>query len=156
MDNNIKESNLERFQNLVYSDDLDIVCVNETWLSGHVYNAEILHSGYCTVRKDRKMRGGVVLLGIKTTVFKSVRKIEHNHDLEIAMAEISCFSTNQPLPTRFCSTKVKRTQLIEVFEQIGRKLDNSKQIDVINLDMSKAFDKVSHTQLMHRLHKFGF
>jgi hypothetical protein len=66
MDNNIRESNLERFQNLVYSDDLDIVCVNETWLSGHVYNAEILHSGYCIVRKDRKTRGGGVLLGIKT------------------------------------------------------------------------------------------
>jgi exonuclease III len=89
MDNNIKESNLERFQNLVYSDDLDIVCVNETWLSGHVYNAEILHSGYCIVRKDRKTRGGGVLLGIKTAVFKSVREIEHNHDLEIAMAEIT-------------------------------------------------------------------
>jgi hypothetical protein len=60
MDNNIKESNLERFQNLVYSDDLDIVCVNETWLSGHVYNAEIRHSGYCIVRKDRKTGGEVV------------------------------------------------------------------------------------------------
>ena len=89
MDNNIKESNLERFQNLVYSDDLDIVCVNETWLSGHLYNAEILQSGYCTVRKDRKTQGGVVLLGIKTAVFKSVCEIEHNHDLEIAMAEIT-------------------------------------------------------------------
>jgi hypothetical protein len=27
--------------------------------------------------------GGGVLLGIKTAVFKSVREIEHNHDLEI-------------------------------------------------------------------------
>ncbi len=33
-------------------------------------------------------------------------------------------------------------QLIEVFEQIGRKLDSGEQIDVIYLDMSKAFDKV--------------
>jgi hypothetical protein len=96
MDNNIKESNLERFQNLVYSEDLDIVCVNETWLSGHetwlsghVFNDEILHSGYCIVRKDRKTRGGGFLLGIKTAVFKSIRKIEDNHDLEIAMAEIT-------------------------------------------------------------------
>jgi hypothetical protein len=44
--------------------------------------------------------------------------------------------------------------LIEVFEQIGQKLDNGNQIDVIYLDMSKAFDKVSHTQLIHRLHEF--
>jgi hypothetical protein len=40
------------------------------------------------------------------------------------------------------------TQLIEVFEQIGRKLDNSKQIDVIYLDMSKAFDKVTITLII--------
>ena len=44
------ESNLERFQNFVYSEDLDIVCVNETWLSNNVYNAEIQHSGYTIFR----------------------------------------------------------------------------------------------------------
>ena len=48
------------------------------------------------------------------------------------------------------------TQLIEVFEQIGYKLDNGEQIDVIYIDMSKAFDKVSHSQLVDRLHDFGF
>ena len=89
MNDNLKESNLERFQNFEYSDDLDIVCANETRLSENVYNAEILHSGYCIVRKDRKTRGGGVLLGIKTSVFKQVREIKHNHDLEIAMAEIT-------------------------------------------------------------------
>ena len=89
MNDNLKESNLERFQNFVYSDDLDIVCANETWLSENVYNAKILHSGYRIVRKDRKTRGAGVLLGIKTSVFKQVREIKHNHDLEIAMAEIT-------------------------------------------------------------------
>ena len=63
--------------------------MNETWLSGHVYNSEILHSGYCIIRKDRKTRGGGVLLGIKTALFKSVREIKHHHGLEIAMAEIT-------------------------------------------------------------------
>ena len=48
------------------------------------------------------------------------------------------------------------TQLIEVFEQIGYKLDNGEQIHVIYIDMSKAFDKVSHSQLVDRLHDFGF
>ena len=88
MKNNKMESNLERFQSLVYSEDMDIVCVNENWLSGHVYNAEILHSGYCIIRKDRKTRGGGVLLGIKTVVFKSVCEIKHNHYIEIGMAEL--------------------------------------------------------------------
>ena len=87
------ESNLERFQNFVYSEDLDIVCVNETWLSNNVYNAEILHSGYTIFRKDRKSRGGGVLLGIKSETFKSVREINHNHDLEISVAELTTSSS---------------------------------------------------------------
>ena len=82
------ESNLERFQNFVYSEDFDIVCVNETWLTENVYNAEILHSGYSVIRNDRKSRGGGVLLGIKTDIFKNVRTIEQNYKLEMSVAEI--------------------------------------------------------------------
>ena len=35
------------------------------------------------------------------------------------------------------------SQLIEVFDKIGSQLYRGKQIGVIYLDMSKAFDKVS-------------
>ena len=48
------------------------------------------------------------------------------------------------------------SQLVEIFEQIGRKLDSGKQRDVINLGISKALDKVSHAQLLRRLREFGF
>ena len=48
------------------------------------------------------------------------------------------------------------TQLIEVFDYIGRELDLGKQVDVVYLDMSKAFDRVSHMQLLKRLRDFGF
>ena len=48
------------------------------------------------------------------------------------------------------------TQLIEVLERIGRELDRGRQIDVLYLDMSKAFDKVSHAKLLDRLQEFGF
>ena len=40
------------------------------------------------------------------------------------------------------------TQLIEILEQIGRELDRGKQIDVLYLDMSKAFDRVSHGSVL--------
>ena len=50
-------SNLERFQNFVYSEDIDIIFVNETWLSVSIDNGEILHSGYTIVRNDRDGRG---------------------------------------------------------------------------------------------------
>ena len=85
-------SNLERFQNLVYCEDIDIVFVNETWLSKSVYNTEILHAGYTLIRNDREGRGGGVLLGIKTGLFKSVREIKHNYNLEIALVELTTMS----------------------------------------------------------------
>ena len=55
------------------------------------------------------------------------------------------------VPRKYCVT-----QLIEVFDYIGRELDLGNQVDVIYLDMSKAFDRESHMQLLKRLHDFGF
>ena len=49
-----------------------------------------------------------------------------------------------------------RNAVNRVFEQVGQKLDNGEQIDVIYIDMSKAFDKISHSQLVDRQHEFGF
>ena len=51
-------SNLERFQNFVYSEDIDISFVNESWLSVSIDNGEILRSGYTIVRNDRDSREG--------------------------------------------------------------------------------------------------
>ena len=34
--------NLERFQDFVYGENLDVVCVNETWLNENISNVEIL------------------------------------------------------------------------------------------------------------------
>ncbi|CAB4038149.1 Hypothetical predicted protein, partial [Paramuricea clavata] len=90
--NNLTDTNIERFQNLVYSEDPDIVCVNETWLNEDIKNSEILHSGYDIFRNDRGSRGGGVLLAIRISSFKSVREIQHGHDLEISMAEITTTS----------------------------------------------------------------
>ena len=55
------------------------------------------------------------------------------------------------MPGKSCITK-----LIEVFEQIRSKLDRGEQIDAIYLDISKAFDKVSHAKLLQRIREFGF
>ena len=59
--------NLQRFQNLVYNENSDIICVNETWLNNSISNEDILHSGFTIYRKDRKDRYGAgVLVAIKT------------------------------------------------------------------------------------------
>ena len=38
--------NLHRFQDLVYAENSDVICVNETWLNQNISNSEILYSGF--------------------------------------------------------------------------------------------------------------
>ena len=85
--------NLQRFQNLVYNEKSDVICVSETWLNNSISNEDILHSGFTIYRKDRKDRyGGGVLVAIKTDSFKSVKEFspdeEEFGDLEIVSAEL--------------------------------------------------------------------
>ena len=47
------------------------------------------------------------------------------------------------------------TQLIELVEDLARRLTLGKQTDLILLDFSKAFDKVNHLQLLYKLSTFG-
>ena len=48
------------------------------------------------------------------------------------------------------------TQLVEVFDLIGSQLDKGGQVDIIFLDMYKAFDKVSHGKVLTLLQEHGF
>ena len=56
-----------------------------------------LHLGYTIVRTDRKICNGGVLLGLKTSTFKFVCEIEHNHDFEIAVVEVTTSSNMKML-----------------------------------------------------------
>ena len=39
---------------------------------------------------------------------------------------------------------------------VGSLVDDGKQVGMIYMDMSKAFDKVNHGCLLQTLHEFGF
>ena len=47
------------------------------------------------------------------------------------------------------------TQLIQLVEDLGRQLVDGKQVDLVLLDFSKAFDKVSHSKLLFKLSQHG-
>ena len=47
------------------------------------------------------------------------------------------------------------TQLLVTIHDIASKLSRGKQIDAVLLDFSKAFDKVPHKRLLHKLHFYG-
>ena len=46
-------------------------------------------------------------------------------------------------------------QLLEVIEDWSEALEEGKTVDVVNLDFSKAFDKVSHYHLLKKLESYG-
>jgi hypothetical protein len=47
------------------------------------------------------------------------------------------------------------TQLLNVFHNLGRALDSDNEIDLLYLDFAKAFDSVSHSELLFILKSFG-
>ena len=61
-----------------------------------------------------------------------------------------------PKQHRFCTGRSCVTNLLEALDHIGSLLDSGSQVDTIYLDMSKAFDKVSHRRLVHKLIQAGF
>ena len=47
------------------------------------------------------------------------------------------------------------TQLLEFFEDVSSSLDSGKSSDIIVMDFAKAFDRVNHSLLIHKLSHFG-
>ena len=47
------------------------------------------------------------------------------------------------------------TQMLEFMEYITEAIDNGDDVDIIYLDFCKAFDKVPHKKLLHKLHNYG-
>ncbi|CAB4027594.1 Hypothetical predicted protein [Paramuricea clavata] len=71
---------------------------------------------------------------------------------QAACSPVGKINTSQHgfIPGRSCTT-----QLVEVLNSIGSLLDSGKQTDVIFMDMSKAFGKVSHAALIAKLERYN-
>jgi hypothetical protein len=52
-------------------------------------------------------------------------------------------------------SSVHVTQLLEIYHQILKGLDESKESFVLFCDISNAFEKASHKGILTKLHQFG-
>ena len=60
-----------------------------------------------------------------------------------------------PLQHGFRCKRSCETQLIEFIDETSKNMASGKQTDVLIMDFSKAFDKVSHNLLAHKLEHYG-
>ena len=51
----------------------------------------------------------------------------------------------------FVSGKSCLTNLIEFFERVTKKVDEGSAVDVVYMDFSKAFHKIPHGRLLHKV-----
>jgi ribonuclease P/MRP protein subunit RPP40 len=56
---------------------------------------------------------------------------------------------------RFRGKRSCETQLLELVEDLHRGMQKGRQMDIVVMDFAKAFDKVSHARLFHKLQWYG-
>ena len=82
-------------------------------------------------------------------IFKIFEKCVYNN--------LSAFLISQPyhLKHGFRSGRSTTTQLLVVYQEILESLSKSLEVDIIFLDLAKAFDRVLHVHLLEKLRLFG-
>ncbi len=107
----------------------------------------------CPVYKKGKKYDPINYRPISLTCI-SCKLMEHIITSNI-MTHASSQNIMYPLQHGFRKGLSCETQLIEFVDDITRNLDQGKQTDCLIMDFSKAFDKVSHSLLLHKLNHYG-
>ena len=129
-----------------------------------IFNASI-HQGQLRIPYDWKQANVVPVfkkcsraqpsnywpISLTSVVCKTLERIIHAHIFShLNHHNILCDQQHSFRPKRSCES-----QLIITVNDIARSLDAGFQIDVIFLDLSKAFDKVPHHCLCAKLQNYG-
>lgn len=88
-------------------------------------------------------------ISLTSTTCKLLEHIIHNQMLNFLDAHNFLSKSQHGFRKGFSTC----TQLVETIHDFSTSINNRTQIDAIFMDFSKAFDKVSHTKLLHKVHK---
>ncbi len=93
---NVYVSNLMKFQEMVYSESVDLMFVSETWLNSSISNKEVLPYGYDVFRTDRALgrSGGGVLLAIKHGIFINCTQVTSIATINMEAVAVQCTLTD--------------------------------------------------------------
>ena len=87
---------LTDFQASIYSNDVDILVITETWLTPAILEHEVLPSGYSVYRRDREeeRRGGGILIAIKDNI-PSICRWDIETNCELVVVEVNLTRANK-------------------------------------------------------------
>lgn len=128
---------------VLFNKSLNTGQVPKQWKSAYV--APIFKKG------DKKKAENYRPVSLTCVICKLLESIVKDH-LMSHMEENSLFSVHQ---FGFRSGHSCVTQLLSIFEEWSKALDNHEKIDVIYLDFRKAFDTVPHQRLANKLFSYG-
>lgn len=127
----------------LYQYSLDTGQVPQDWRDANV--VPIFKKG------DRHQPANYRPVSLTSVVCKVLEHIVHS-SIMTHFDEFSILCDNQH---GFRKRRSCETQLIVTIDDISRHLSDGAQVDVVLLDFEKAFDKVPHSRLLHKLDYYG-
>ena len=88
-------------------------------------------------------------ISLLNTLSKILEKLVYNEIFDYISPHITQWQHG------FLPSKSTVTQLVQVVHDFAKALEMKKQVDVIYLDVSKAFDRVPHEKLLFKLESLG-
>ena len=113
------------------------------WLQAHI--VPVFKKG------DKNTASNYRLVSLTSILCKALEHIVNSS----IMKHLDIHSILSDSQHEFIARRSCETQLLETLDDIIKRAANNKQIDIILLDFSKAFDKVPHRRLLNKLNYYG-
>ena len=128
---------------VIYSQSLDHGTLPHDWLSANI--TPVFKKG------NRNTPANYRPISLTSISCKVMEHIIFHH----IMSHFDSSNILNPLQHGFRPNHSCQTQLVDLIEDIQRSTNDHKQVDLLFLDFSKAFDTVPHKRLLNKLNSYG-